>query len=235
MQTASPFEPSTSALEAFFLGVLEASVNRILAFDPDSVSKLSELTGTVIRIKTTEPEWAFYVLFSESGIQVAPFYDGIVDARINTTSAHLLSLFFSKKNNLNLFDPDLKVSGDPALIETFFLTIKQYDMLAMSQHVLLEWFPDLNHWPHFVEKLSAARPDWWDTLLELPGQFQRNHQELQQSLRVQQDILQELREIRLSMEGRQQQVSSRTVSVMIVVLLCGFGFWLGWFFSGGGV
>ncbi len=195
MNFPSPFDPNTSALEAFVLGVIEASINRVLALDPLCVTELAELAGKVVRVKTQEPALSFYVLFSEKGIQVAPFYDGAVDARIKAPAAKLLATLFNQDVSIDAASLDVLMTGDQALVTSFLTIVKRYDLWAVSKNIIAEWFPDVVHWPDLIDKLRDVRPDWVESVRELPNQLQQSYLELQESLKVQQEMLAELRQI----------------------------------------
>ena len=214
MNSSSPFDPNTSALEAFVLGVIEASINRVLALDPLCVAELAELAGKVMRVKTLEPALSFYVLFSEKGIQVAPFYDGAVDARVKAPAAKLLATLFNQDVSIDAASLDVLMTGDHELVTSFLAIVKRYDLWAVSKNIIAEWFPDVVHWPDLIDKLRDVRPDWVESVRELPNQLQQSYLELQESLKVQQEMLHELRKINQRLHQPQRHSGSFFLAAM---------------------
>ncbi len=102
-----------SLLGATLLGAVEQSLNRLLAEDPVTLQRLSELEGRVIAVHVQAPDFSLYLLPHAQGIDLMQHYDGEPDTCLEG-SALLLSRLPLAGNEV-LFGKGVRISGDSAL------------------------------------------------------------------------------------------------------------------------
>ena len=55
--------------------VLEGAVNLALSYEPMAQERLNDHIGRVLRVKTTAPDWMFFLAICEDGIQIFSEYE----------------------------------------------------------------------------------------------------------------------------------------------------------------
>jgi ubiquinone biosynthesis protein UbiJ len=108
--------------------ILESVINRYLALDPETLDKLAEFDGKVIKLEMTGINKTLYMLPNEGGIQVLAEYDGDADTVLRGTPISLFKMgLVSNAANL-LLKGEVEISGDTRLGHRFKNVFSQMDI-----------------------------------------------------------------------------------------------------------
>ncbi len=115
------------------LSVIETAINTWLKLDPDSVEKLSDLQGKIIRLHITGLEFNLYMLPSSTGIQVLGQYPdeeagAQVDAIIHASPMSLMRMSTANSAGETMLESDIEIEGDMKLAEQFSDILKNVDI-----------------------------------------------------------------------------------------------------------
>ncbi|MBI3545030.1 MAG: SCP2 sterol-binding domain-containing protein [Gammaproteobacteria bacterium] len=116
-------------MSALFTALIEASVNRVLRLDPDTLQRLAPLTGKVIHLRLTgAPAVEIFVLPSATGLQIVDHHSTEPDV----TLAGDIPIFGRLMLRPVLPDiaaaGELKISGDIELGSQFQQIMKNIDI-----------------------------------------------------------------------------------------------------------
>ncbi len=220
--SSSPFEFQDSVLSALVLGIVESSINRLLEQDAQAMQSIRPCIGRVARIKSHDPYATFYLLFTQQGLQVLSFYDGHVDARINSSALRLLQRLIHPQS-IGREVGDLQISGDQALIGVVLALLQRYNLWSIVQRVLLEQFPQWQALPQLVKILQDLRPDWLQNIQHLPDDWRRTADHVAQLAQQQTELLATLQALRDDMQRSHQ---SELVDTLSLLSLYSVGGWL---------
>ena len=98
-------EKEESMVRYLVMEVLESAVNLALSYEPEAQERLKDHVGSLLRIKTTAPDWMVFVAVCEDGVQLFLEYDEVVDARITLPTA-LLSQYVLGSSAEDLLQAD---------------------------------------------------------------------------------------------------------------------------------
>lgn len=102
-----------SVLETF----VDQTLNRVLQLDPDAARRFADLNGKVILLEVAEAgsPMRFYVMPTQSGVQLRRDYDGLPDVTISGTA----SVFLRQLTRGTTVSGELVVRGDIELGQRF--------------------------------------------------------------------------------------------------------------------
>ncbi len=101
------------------LAAIELALNRYLAMDPDTMSRLADLSGKVIAIHLRGLNTAFYLVPHISGVRVLTAYSGQADTVLRGTPGAFMRLGATTRPAGVLFSGDVEISGDVELGQRF--------------------------------------------------------------------------------------------------------------------
>jgi ubiquinone biosynthesis protein UbiJ len=225
--SSSPFEFQDSVLSALVLGVVESSINRLLEQDEQARHSIQPCIGRVARIKSHDPYATFYLLFTQQGLQVLSFYDGHVDARINSSALRLLQRLIHPQVagcEVN----DLQLSGDQVLIGVVLALLQRFNLWSIVQRVLLDAFPQWQALPQLIGILQNLSPDWLQSLQQLPDDWRRTTEHVAQLAAQQTQMLATLQALRADLQQSKQPpvLDVLGVDMLSFFVLYGVGGWL---------
>lgn len=218
----SPFEFQDSVLSTLVLGIVESSINRLLAQDMQAMCSIQPCIGRVVRIKSHDPYATFYMLFTQQGLQVLSFYDGHVDARISSSALRLLQKIIHPQSVCSELN-HLQVSGDQMLIGVVLALLQRYNLWSIVQRVLMEYFPQWQALPQLVNILQDLQPDWLQNIQNLSNDWQRTTEHVAQLAAQQTQLLATLQALR---DDFQQARQPALVDSLSLLALYGVGGWL---------
>lgn len=126
---------ATRMINATLLTLAEESLNRILARDPVTLSRLGELAGREIRVECSSPDWHLYLLPHNQGIDLLAESAGEADACLRGSALNLMRLPMA--GNQVLFGHGVTIEGDSGLVH------RLQQILADSQIDWEAWLADL--------------------------------------------------------------------------------------------
>ena len=98
---------------------IEASINQVLALDPDTVTRLRSINGKVIAIELQGLDMALYLIPSDAGLNVFGHFEGEPDTTLRGTPAGMLRMGMAKNAGNSFFAGDVEISGDVELGSQF--------------------------------------------------------------------------------------------------------------------
>ncbi|MHB8623922.1 MAG: ubiquinone biosynthesis accessory factor UbiJ [Sulfuricaulis sp.] len=108
---------------------LESAINRVLRWDPDTLVRLGELEGRVIRVRTVgTPPWEIYLLPSKTGLQLRRRHDGEPDVTLTGDIPVFARLAIRRLNPDMPAAGDVQISGDIDLGQRFQRLLEKIDI-----------------------------------------------------------------------------------------------------------
>lgn len=155
-------------LQSGSLRLVEQAVNRGLALDPDSPSRLAALSGRSLRVHLTETPVAVLCTFNDTGLELAAATpETAADAAVHTSLAGLLTLVSSGGERSR----DTSLTGDVGVIQA---------VKRLFGEVELDWEDALSRVTgdliaHRVGETARGGRDWsrhaGDTFLRNLGEY----------------------------------------------------------------
>lgn len=110
------------------LAALEISVNRYLALDPDTLTRLAELSDQVIFLEITDWRLQWILLPSEQGIKISEDLSLVPTASLRAKAWDLLKVGMARGSNEALFENKIEMSGDIEAAEKIRSILKNMDI-----------------------------------------------------------------------------------------------------------
>ena len=212
-------ESSESMISYLVLEVFEAAVNLALSHEPEALALVRANSGRIVRVKTTAPDWMFFVELCADGVQLYAEYDETVDARI-TLPTMLLAQYVigTGETNLDLAE-GVRVSGDLELLTQLLGVLYDFSLWSLVKQILDGWLPEFSGLGGLIEALKNHDPAWIVRLEHLP----QLANETLVAVRTQSELLQrqseEIREIRQQLEAdRRASWISTVVGLCLIVM-----------------
>ena len=212
-------ESDESMIRYLVLEVIEAAVNLALSHEPDALERLREHSGRVVRIKTLAPDWMFFVMLCDDGVQLFSEYQDSVDARLTLPTA-LLAQYVLGTDETDLQDTSgVRVSGDLVLLAELLKVLQDFSLWGVCKRIFNNWLPEFDGFSGLIEALKNHDPAWIVRLEHLP----QLANETLAAVRVQGELLQrqanEIRDIhrQLDADRRANQISTVIGFCLIVV------------------
>ncbi len=111
------------------LAGLEKQLNNVLPLDPLTLKKLGELSGTVVDVQCSEPEFQCYFFLDKTGIRLAGYYEGEVDTGLRGSLVTLADMVAHRDHPLD------KVPG----LETWGSADTLHNLSHIHQSVEFDW------------------------------------------------------------------------------------------------
>ncbi len=108
---------SFALLQTALLLPLEFSINRVLALDAASKTRLQKLEGRTLALQSTQPEAALFVCVRDTGLHLTAVYEGTPAASLHGPLSALLGLLVRREAIDNLRARQLELRGDTAFVQ----------------------------------------------------------------------------------------------------------------------
>ncbi|BAP13890.1 MAG: hypothetical protein AOY29_04395 [Alcanivorax borkumensis] len=206
--------PETGSFpQLIVLGGLESALNQVLTGTQHGRDHLAALHGTVVRVRAERPRSVLYVLIYEDGVELLTDYEGNVDIRVRAPLGAMIHWLFS---NGPLEDHEsLRVIGSEQHIAVLAELINQFSLWPLIRN----WLDDHVRLKELLALLRREDPVWLEQLATLPQQVgQLAEQQAQQQL-LQEDILEELRQLRGELQRARKLDQFFTLTGMLLILL----------------
>lgn len=110
------------------ISLLERAISRYLALDPETLNRLSALSGKVVKIELTDWQTALYLFPSATGIAIQLDHAKKPDAEIKGTLLELVHIRFADEKNAAMLAKKLEIKGDIHLAQTFNQILQQVEI-----------------------------------------------------------------------------------------------------------
>lgn len=107
---------------------LEASINRVLQYDPGTREAIRRLDGKILAVEITTPQLVAYLLFRADRIEIAGYTENEVTTRIKGPLPGLLSMALNSHTTNNLAGTGIEVTGSTALLSEAASIFGQLDI-----------------------------------------------------------------------------------------------------------
>lgn len=111
----------------FLLAGTGALINRLLAYDQDSLAELESLSGKVIVLEFINTAFKVYVFPSAAGISLQDCHDGKINVRIRATLPDMFAYLVSSRDDGQSSAGTLEVIGEVGLAQRFQSVMKNTD------------------------------------------------------------------------------------------------------------
>ena len=108
--------------------LIETTINRYLALDPEMLTKLAAFSGKVIKIELSGIGKQFYIFPSDRGVDVQAEYDGDVDTVLRGTPIALFKMGMTSNAATMLLKGEVEITGDTRLGHQFKQAFSEMDI-----------------------------------------------------------------------------------------------------------
>lgn len=98
-----------------FTVAIETAINRVLALDPDTLTRLCAMNGKVIAIELKGMDMALYLIPGNAGLNVFAHFEGEPDTTLRGTPVGMLRMGMAENAGDSFFAGDVEISGDVEL------------------------------------------------------------------------------------------------------------------------
>ncbi|MBB1074701.1 SCP2 sterol-binding domain-containing protein [Rhodoferax sp. 4810] len=169
--------------------VLQESVNRFLALDPEGAERLSTMQGQVLLIEVLGLETRLFVVPGRRSLQLFSAYDAEPDCTVRGTPVALLRLALGQRREEQLFSGDIEIIGDnhsaQRLSDVFkHLDVDWEELLAqvVGDHLAHQISSQARTGGHWLQRSAERLTHEVRNYLYDDGQLLATHYELQRFL-----------------------------------------------------
>jgi len=210
-----------SISQILVIELLEAAINQALSSDLGAIQRIQALSGRVIRIKTHSPDFSFYVVLCDDGVQLFTEHEGPVDARLKVSSwlfaRHVLGV--AQEPEAGDEGDKIKVTGDVELLAELFAITTEYSVWALLGKIIQHWLPDFESFDDVLQAIREYEPSWVSRIEHLPQLANDTLTMLEQQQDVQQQLSNDVGQIKQMLESssRANQISTVIGFLLIMV------------------
>lgn len=203
--------------------LLEAAINQALSIDSEVIERLRVHSGRVIRVKTHDPDFSFYLALCDDGVQLFSDHEGPIDARLRMSSwmfaRHVLGVAPGENEGHTDSGEKVKISGDAELLAEVFDIMADYSVWALLRRIIQQWLPEFESLEDILRALREHEPAWMSRIEHLPQLVNETLVMLKKQSRSQESQSEEIGQIRQMLESdrRANQISTAVGFVLIIV------------------
>ncbi len=108
--------------------LIETTINRYLALDPEMLTKLAAFSGKVIKIELSGIGKQFYIFPSDRGVDVRAEYDDEADTVLRGTPIALFKMGMTSNAATMLLKGEVEITGDTRLGHQFKQAFSEMDI-----------------------------------------------------------------------------------------------------------
>lgn len=138
-------------------GALEATINRLLLQDPETLAELAQLNDRVIGLQLKATGVTLYFLPHAQGMSVMNQYAGEPNVLIIATPAALVRLKLSDQPQPTLFSGDVKMHGDIETAQRFQQILGKLDV--DMEEILSQYIGDIA--AHRIGNIGRGLAGWF--------------------------------------------------------------------------
>tara|TARA_A100001391_G_scaffold91656_4_gene60507 strand:- start:4 stop:753 length:750 start_codon:yes stop_codon:yes gene_type:complete len=214
---------SPSSLPGLFMyGALETLLNQALTGDPRGREQLTALHGTAVRLRGEQPMWVLYVLIYEDGVELHDDYEGPVDVRVRGPLGAMLHWLLAP--NSADAEENLRITGPADTLDKLQRMVGEFSLWPLVRN----WLDDHVRLKELLAVLRREDPVWLEQLAGLPDRVGELAAQMARQQLLQEDILEELRELRRDIRHARRLDLAFLVAglgLMLVALLRALGHW----------
>jgi predicted lipid carrier protein YhbT len=129
-----------------FTSLTEETINRILRLDPDTLARLGELDGKVIRLRLGgTDQFEIFVLPSDTGVSLRGHHDGAPDVTLAGNIPVFAKLALRRVVPDVVADGEVQISGDIDLGQRFQRLLEKIDVDGKNRRRAC-WRCRAHHW-----------------------------------------------------------------------------------------
>lgn len=202
--------------------VLESAVNLALSYEPEAAKRLSDHAGRMIRIKTINPDWMFYLALRKDGVQFYSDCDEPVDVRVTLPTSLLSQYILGSKTDPQEFVDSVRLSGDTELLDSLLSIALEFSLWNLVKRILKDWLPEFDGVTGLIDALKRHDPAWIVRLEHLPQLANETLQVVRLQGELQQTQIMELNAIKqqLASDRKMNRISTIIGLCLIVVAFC---------------
>lgn len=211
METHSPLS------QLLVLGTLEVLLNQALAMHPQGRQHLAALSGNAIRVRAFEPDFIFYCLIDNDGIELTTQFDGEARVRVRGSAGSLLHRALLPPGEKHPHDDSdgVQIDGDEALVAALRDALETFNLWE----ALRTWLREHVAMPEIFGLLRQHDPAWMDRMQDMPQLLAELLAESRRQGQVQQDILREVRMMKESLRSeRRTDILCITAGIFLLAL-----------------
>ena len=177
----------------------------------------SRFIGKVVRVRWTDPDLSFYIVFEPDGLILRRLYSGVVDARIRMRMSDLLGLFQGNDN------VGVNVVGDADLVRDVLAMVRTFNIWSLMRWMLNSVMHDASKLNPLVRWLERFDPAWIEHLEPVPETLDRVYVQLrlnQHLLHTQADNMRALQSQNAWMMRAQIVMAASLLGLVGIALAC---------------
>lgn len=213
-------ESHENMVRYFFVELLESAFNLALSYDPEAIERLKPYHGSVVKVKTLDPDLTFYVVVVDDGIQLCAEHEGPVISRVRMPMGLLARYVLGVgTDSFSDFQDGLKISGDEETLFALVALAREYNLWAICKRIIKSWLPEYENLEDFLSAIRSQDADWMKRLEHLPQSVNQGIELIREQAEIQQIQLREIRAIReqLDADRKASQISTAVGLCLIVV------------------
>lgn len=211
--------PHNSIAQALTLGALEFLLNQVLTADPLGRERLTQLSGTVIRVRVEKPNDVIFLLIHADGIEVLTEFEGYVTVRVRGELAALLEWWLvphSAQPSAN----KMRVLGPEETLSLLNDTISDFSLWALVRG----WLDNITQLEDMLTILKREDPLSHQQLKELPEMVQKLANDMAQQRLQHEDLSDELKHFKQQATKEQRKNNIYALFALICFGLS-YAFW----------
>lgn len=198
--------------------VVESAINLALSYEPLAMERLQDHVGRVLRVKTTNPDWMFFLSIHEEGVHLLLEYEEVVDARI-TLPTSLMTQYVLGSSAESFEDAEgVRVSGDVDFLREILDIALEFSLWKLVKRVLSSWLPEVDGLSGLIDAFTNHDPAWIVRLEHLPQLANETLMAVKAQGELQQQQMRELEQIKhqLASDRRANRISTAIGFCLIV-------------------
>ena len=209
--------PSLSQL--LVLGTLEVLLNQALAMHPQGRQSLGRLAGNTVRVRAFEPDFIFYCLIDNEGIELTTEFDGEAQVRVRGSAGNLLHHALLPPGEKPGADAvDIQIDGDATVVAALRDALDTFNLWD----ALRTWLREHVAMPEIFGLLRQQDHAWLERLQDMPQLVAELLAESRRQGQLQQDILKEVRAMKESLRSERRTdilcITAGTVMLALALL-----------------
>ena len=119
---------ATSTANSALAASLEAAINEAIKLDPAAAERFTGVTGKVIHIRCTAPEFDLYVMPAPDSIKLLANFEGKCDCSVSGPASEYLAMLSAEDKPSALINGALQVNGDTSPLLTLQEAVQNLDI-----------------------------------------------------------------------------------------------------------
>lgn len=166
-------EEPPSLITELGLGLVESLLNACIEHDQVTRAQVLSREGLVVRIKSSDPAFTIYLLFTSHGIEISSRSPGSANVRINGSLLSLLAVLTGQQTLDNA--GSVRLWGNSEAVDWLVNLLQEANVRAVFTRWLREHLNITELW----QKIRRHDPSWINDLMPMPGMLREALSEIQ--------------------------------------------------------